>query len=178
MKRHETATRRLPIIAVGLMAIALPGCVIIANDDPSGTLDTRLTKATSMSTPFMVTTQSVYDFDTTLARLTSGVDARGLKTFAVIDHAKGAASIDASLRPTTLVIFGNPKGGTPLMQAAQSIGFDLPLKALVHEDANGSVFISVSDIDALFDAHSDGPPPPPVAAISTMLSGLADEAGT
>ena len=66
---------------------------------------------------------------------------KGLNVFARIDHAAGAAKIGKSLRPTELLIFGNPQGGTPFMECAQSVGIDLPLKVLVWEDASGQVWL-------------------------------------
>ena len=164
------------IISVILLSGALSACAAPAKEDAVILAPAPAAHAAPM--PFMTIYESANDFTTTLDKLTAGVDARGLKTFAVIDHAKGAASIDQALAPTTLVIFGNPKGGTPLMQAAQTMGFDLPLKALVYEDADGAVKIGVSDIAALFAAHSDAAPPPPVSAIGDMLKGLAAEAGS
>lgn len=167
-------TRRAGL--TGSALIALSGCVAIVGNTPSTEFQSEKTVG-NQYTPFSLAFDSRYDFDETLSRLTAGIDARGLKTFAVIDHAKGAASIDETLRPTTLVIFGNPKGGTPLMQAAQSMGFDLPLKALVYETADGRIEIAVSDIEAIFAAHSDDDAPPAVGAIAAMLEGLAREAG-
>jgi len=73
------------------------------------------------------------------------VKARGLNVFTVVDHAAGAVSVGMSLRPAMLIIFGNPKGGTPLMQCAPSMGLDLPLKMLVREDENGRVWIEYND---------------------------------
>ena len=96
--------------------------------------------------PHLNYVQSQNDFETTLANLQASIDSKGFKTFAVIDHAKGAASVDADLRPTTLVIFGNPKGGTPLIQSSQTMGIVLPLKALVYENADGSVTVATPDI--------------------------------
>ena len=83
----------------------------------------------------LVTLQSSHDVATTLERLTAALEAKGVRVFARIDHAAGAASVGLALRPATLVIFGNPAAGTPLMQAAQTVGIDLPLKALVWQDA-------------------------------------------
>jgi uncharacterized protein (DUF302 family) len=81
----------------------------------------------------------------TMDRLETQVKARGMSVFARIDHAAGAASAGLTLRPTEVLIFGNPTGGTPLMQAAQAIGLDLPLKALVWEDASGDCWLSYND---------------------------------
>jgi uncharacterized protein (DUF302 family) len=65
--------------------------------------------------------------------------------FARIDHAAGATQVGLSLRPTEVLIFGNAKGGTPLMQSDQRVGIDLPLKALVWEDADGNTWLSYND---------------------------------
>jgi uncharacterized protein (DUF302 family) len=93
----------------------------------------------------LITTQSSFDPETTLQKLEAIVQAKGLTVFAKVDHAAGAAQVGLPLRPTTLVIFGNAKGGTPLMQAAQTSGIDLPLKALVWQDASGVTWLSYND---------------------------------
>ena len=90
----------------------------------------------------LVSVKSPYSAKETMNRLEELVKKRGLKVFARIDHAAGAASIGKSLRPTELLIFGNPQGGTPFMECAQSAGIDLPLKALVWEDASSQVWLS------------------------------------
>src|SRR5690242_11665795 len=82
----------------------------------------------------LVTLRSSFGPAETKKRLESEVLARGMTVFAHIDHAAGAAAVGMSLRPTDLLIFGTPKGGTPLMQAVQAIGIDLLLKVLVWED--------------------------------------------
>ena len=86
----------------------------------------------------LITIQSRYTPKETMQRLEAGVKAKGMTVFAHIDHAAGAAEVGMALRPTDLLIFGSPKGGTPLMQSAQIIGIELPLKALVWEDAGGA----------------------------------------
>jgi uncharacterized protein (DUF302 family) len=81
----------------------------------------------------------------TMNRLETAVTAKGLTVFARIDHAEGASAVGLSLRPTEVLIFGNAKGGTPLMQAVQTVGIDLPLKALVWQDAAGDTWLSWND---------------------------------
>ena len=81
----------------------------------------------------------------TMDRLEAEVKAKGMSVFARIDHAAGAAAAGLSLRPTELLIFGNAKGGTPLMQSTQTIGIDLPLKALVWQDGAGRTWLSYND---------------------------------
>jgi uncharacterized protein (DUF302 family) len=78
-------------------------------------------------------------------RLEAAVQAKGMTVFARIDHAAGAAAAGLSLKPTELLIFGNAKGGTPLMQANQTIGIDLPLKPLVWEDSLGATWLLYND---------------------------------
>jgi len=111
--------------AAGLAVLAA-GCATAADTATTSAEKTMETvdKMHDMR-PHIITTQSNNNFETTLAKLLAAVDSRGFKTFAVVDHAKGAASVDQPLRPTTLVIFGNPKGGTPLLQAEQTIGIEL-----------------------------------------------------
>jgi len=89
--------------------------------------------------------RSNYGPEETMNRFEAEVRARGLMTFAHIDHAAGAAAVGLSLRPTELLIFGNAKGGTPLMELGQTAGIDLPLKALVWQDALGITWLSYND---------------------------------
>jgi uncharacterized protein (DUF302 family) len=92
----------------------------------------------------MLTTKSANDFATTKTKLTEAIKARMLNVIAEVDHAAGATAAGLQLRPTHLVIFGNPRGGTPLMGCAQTAGLDLPLKALVWQAADGAVNITVN----------------------------------
>lgn len=124
----------------------------------------------------LISTESENPFDETLGKLQSAIDARGFTTFAVIDHAKGAASIGETLRPTTLIVFGNPKGGTPLMQAEQTIGLELPLKILVAEDRDGAVRLYYADTAKLFAEYEVAGQDKRLAAISGALSAIAGEA--
>jgi uncharacterized protein (DUF302 family) len=103
-------------------------------------------------------------------RLAAEVVARGMTIFARIDHAAGAASVDMALRPTEVLIFGAPKGGTPLMQAEQMVGIDLPLKILVHEDAADAVWLSYFTPEALAARHGLGQSTGP--AVAAMAAGL------
>jgi uncharacterized protein (DUF302 family) len=87
-------------------------------------------------------------------RLEAAVKAKGLTVFAQIDHAAGAAEVGLPLRPTSVLIFGNAKGGTPLMQAVQTIGIDLPLKVLMWEDASGVTWLSYNGPTWLAKRHA------------------------
>ncbi len=106
-----------------------------------------------MAAEGLVNIASKSGFQETLARLKQEIASRGLTLFALIDHAKGAEEAGLSLRPTTLLIFGNAKGGTPLMQANQTIGIDLPLRALVWQDDPGKTWVSYNDLVLLAQRH-------------------------
>lgn len=106
----------------------------------------------------------------TMDRLEAAVKGRGMTVFARIDHAASAAAAGLVLRPTELLIFGHAKGGTPLMQAAQTIGIDLPLKALVWQDEASSTWLSYNDPAWLARRH--GLPGASDAAIGTIASAL------
>jgi uncharacterized protein (DUF302 family) len=107
----------------------------------------------------------------TMDRLAAAVTAKGMTVFARIDHAAGAAAAGLPLRPTELLIFGNARGGTPLMQAAQTIGIDLPLKALVLEDAGGKAWLAYNDPAWLAQRHGLGHEVD--AAVNAMTAALA-----
>jgi uncharacterized protein (DUF302 family) len=93
----------------------------------------------------LVTIRSPYTAKETMQRLEAAVKSSGMTVFAHIDHAAAAAEKGLALRATDLLIFGSPKGGTPLMQSVQTIGIDLPLKVLVWQDADGSTWVSYND---------------------------------
>jgi uncharacterized protein (DUF302 family) len=96
---------------------------------------------------------SKYGVDETLTRLEGVLAERGVRVFAVIEHSGEAEKVGMTMRPTKLVIFGNPKSGTPLMVAAPSLAIDLPLKALVAEDDGGKVWVSYNSPEYLQQRH-------------------------
>jgi uncharacterized protein (DUF302 family) len=102
----------------------------------------------------LVTVRSAHGVKDTIDRLAADVIAKGMRVFARIDHAQGANEVGLALRPTELLIFGNAKGGTPLMQARQTVGIDLPLKALAFEDADGAVWLCYNDPAWLAARHA------------------------
>jgi uncharacterized protein (DUF302 family) len=106
-----------------------------------------------MSADGLITVSSAFGPEETMKRLEAEVRAKGMTVFAHVDHAAGAVAAGLPLRPTDLLIFGAAKGGTPLMQAAQTIGIDLPLKALVWQDEEGRTFLSYNDPSYLTRRH-------------------------
>ncbi|WP_313951820.1 DUF302 domain-containing protein [Accumulibacter sp.] len=121
----------------------------------------------------LVVVESPYSAKDTMARAEDIVKQRGLSVFARIDHAAGAAKIGKSLRPTELLIFGNPQGGTPFMECAQSVGIDLPLKLLVWEDATSHVWVGYND-PALLARRHDVAQCPVVANLGKALAALTE----
>jgi uncharacterized protein (DUF302 family) len=96
---------------------------------------------------------SKYAVDETVKRLESVLAEHGVRVFTVVDHSGEAEKVGMKMRPTKLVIFGNPKGGTPLMIAAPSLAIDLPLKALIWEDESGRVWITYNSPEYLRQRH-------------------------
>jgi uncharacterized protein (DUF302 family) len=101
----------------------------------------------------LVQVPSRYSVEETLKRLESTLAAKGLQIFARVDHSGEAEKVGLKMRPTKLLIFGSPKGGTPLMVAAPSLAIDLPLKALVAEDEKGKVWLTYNDPEYLKKRH-------------------------
>ncbi len=106
-----------------------------------------------LETSGLVTLKSAYSVDETIARVRALLESKGIREFALIDHSGEAAKAGLSMPKTQVVIFGNPKGGTPLMLAAPSIAIDLPLKLLVREDASGDVWVSYWPAQALLQRY-------------------------
>jgi len=124
-----------------------------------------------MAADGLMTVHSGHGPKDTMNRLEAEVKAKGMTVFARIDHAAGAAEAGLSLRPTEVLIFGNAKGGTPLMQAGQAIGIDLPLKALVWQDASGTTWLSYNEPSWLAKRYGLGCEVE--ATVSAMTAALA-----
>ncbi|TPJ55997.1 DUF302 domain-containing protein [Mesorhizobium sp. B2-7-1] len=118
----------------------------------------------------LVSVESRFGVAETIDQLVDTVTRAGLRIFARVDHAAGAREVGAALRPTELLIFGHPKGGTPLMQDRQLAGIDLPIKALAWEDEQGKVWLSYNDAHWLAERHGLGDASrDAVAAIATGM---------
>jgi uncharacterized protein (DUF302 family) len=133
----------------------------------------------AMAADGLTTIRSSHGPKDTMNRLEAEVKAKGMTVFARIDHAAGAAAVGPSLRPTELLIFGNAKGGTPLMQSNQTVGIDLPLKALVWEDASGATWLSYNDPSWLAKRHGLGRDvEAAVSAMAAVLNAVTKTAST
>src|SRR5215468_1109062 len=121
----------------------------------------------------MIDLISRYSVSDTVDRLETLLGAKGIKVFARIDQAAEARAVGLTLRPTVLVIFGDPKTGTPLMESHPSIALDLPLKALVSEFADGTVHLSYDSPEFLRERH--GLDATPFAGLGTLLRDAAQQ---
>ena len=127
----------------------------------------------SLADPDLVTLPSAHGVPEIVARLKALLAHKGIEVFADIDHAAGARAVGLPLRPTQVLIFGNPKAGTPLMQAQQTVGLDLPLRVLVWEDEAGKVWLTYHPIDFLAQFHHVAERDEAVKALDAGLAGLA-----
>jgi len=124
----------------------------------------------------LITLKSPYSVDQTLDRFEQALKAKGMTVFTRIDHAKGAAGVDLKLRPTTVLIFGNPKIGTLLMQSQQTAGIDLPLKLLAWQDADGQVWIAYNDPGYIAARHDIKDRDPVIAKMRKAMGNFTAQA--
>lgn len=130
----------------------------------------------SMAAEGLVVKPSNYSVAETIDRLEAMLQEKGLKIFGRVDHQAGAAGADLELRPTQVLIFGNPKLGTPLMTNAQTVAIDLPQKALAYEDADGKVYLAYNDVGYLSARHGIKDRDEVVEKIRGALSKFTDAA--
>jgi len=128
---------------------------------------------TSLANAGLVTLPSSHGADETVERLKALLAKKGIQLFAHIDHAAEAKKVGLRLRPTQVLIFGNPQAGTPLMQSQQTIGLDLPLRVLVWEDEAGKVWLTYHPLDLLAQFHHVADRDEEVKALDAVLSALA-----
>ena len=129
-----------------------------------------------MTAQGLTTMPSRFGPQDTMDRLEAAVKAKGMTVFARIDHAAGAAEAGLSLRPTAVLIFGNAKAGTPLMQSVQTVGIDLPLKALVWQDTSGDTWLSYNDPAWLAQRHGVAGTETVVGMMTAALDAVAKAA--
>lgn len=124
----------------------------------------------------MVSKPSRYSVPETMGRLVAVLQAKGMTVFERIDHSGAAEKAGLSMRASQLVIFGNPKGGTPLMVAAPTVAIDLPFKALAWEDADGKVWLSYNAPTWLKERHGIRGKDDAIAALEKALDAMTGEA--
>jgi len=161
LSMSSKATRQTSLVAVGIafflglvglaMAIYLVSVRNSAHSQNTNTKEPAMAASTENGIVSVVSNHSV---DQTVEKLRSILQAKGVMLFALVDHSGEAAKVGMTMRPTKLLIFGSPKAGTPLMQAAPSVAIDLPLKILVAEDEQGNVWISYNSPEYLAERHN------------------------
>ncbi|MEA3276288.1 MAG: DUF302 domain-containing protein [Pseudomonadota bacterium] len=132
--------------------------------------------ATAHAENGLVSVKSSHDVPATADRLVGALEEKGLTIFARIDHAAGAEKVGMSLAPTKLIIFGNPKSGTPLMHCNRTVAIDLPLKALIWQDDEGEVWLTYNDPGYLDRRHELTGCDKVLGNISKALAGFAEAA--
>lgn len=160
---HKQQNRRFSGTGSALIRKASAGLVALA---------CLFSASTALSAEGMIQIKSPDSVSATADRFEQAALDRGLNVFARIDHAAGAKKVGQTLRPTELLIFGSPKAGTPFMKCSQTVGIDLPLKALVWEDEQGQVWLGYNDPKYLAQRHH-ADDCPVAAGIAGNLSELA-----
>jgi uncharacterized protein (DUF302 family) len=164
--------------AAGFVLLLLAGCAAPDSEDP--TAETRASESGPDTTEAgLVVMTSPHSIDTTVARLERALEAAGpISIMARVDHAANAETVDRSLRPTRLLVFGNPELGTPLMETSPTTAIDLPQKMLVWEDSTGQVRVAYNDPQYLADRHGITGRDDELQTISGALRKLARRATT
>jgi uncharacterized protein (DUF302 family) len=122
---------------------------------------------------------SAHGVKDTIDRVETDIKSKGLTVFARVDHAAGAMEVGLSLAPTLLLIFGNARGGTPLMQAKQQVGIDLPLKMLAWQDSSGKTRLTYNDLHWIAERHGLGQEvDQTVKVLSGVMAAVAKQATT
>ncbi|MFK7745461.1 MAG: DUF302 domain-containing protein [Roseobacter sp.] len=130
-----------------------------------------LASATAGFAADLIKKQSAHSVSVTIDRLVAAVEGAGARVFARVDHGAGAASVDMELEPAQLLIFGNPKLGTPAMQDGITAGLDLPLRVLAYADSEGVVHVAYHDPAVLAKTHGL----PMDAKYIKMMTGALDK---
>ena len=152
----------IKILSIAALALAVSSCTSVdtllhkANSNGSMTKTTPAINSINSinADKGLVTLQSNHSVQDTAEKLVSIIKSKGMTVFARVDHQKNAQSAGLSLRPTRVIMFGNPKAGTPLMNCEQTVAIDLPQKVLISEDADKNVWLSYNNPDYLKTRHN------------------------
>ncbi|ABE75718.1 DUF302 domain-containing protein [Psychrobacter cryohalolentis] len=168
----------LKIISIAALALAVSSCasvenILNASDKMPSTPETMIAINAKKG---LVTMQSPHSVQDTADKLAAIIESKGMKVFARVDHQKNAKSVDLTLRPTQVIMFGNPKAGTPLMQCEQSVAIALPQKILISEDADKKVWLSYNNPEYLKNRHNIKGCDTEIANISKALNSVSKAA--
>lgn len=167
------AQAALPVAPRAYLAVAL--CLILVSGPRTASSRGEGSLMAATRDSGIITKPSRHPVDETVERLKGLLQAKGIALFALVDHSGEASKVGLSMPPTKLLIFGNPKAGTPLMLAAPSVALDLPMKILIWQDSGGKVWLSYNSAAYLQERHGL-----PQALLPTLaaLDVLATAAGT
>ena len=146
----------LKIISIAALALTLSSCASVENILNSSNNSAAIKDMTTSvdGKKGLVTLQSNHSVKDTADKLVSIIESKGMKVFARVDHQKNAQGVDLTLRPTQVIMFGNPTAGTPLMNCEQSVAIDLPQKILISEDTDKKVWLSYNHPEYLKTRHN------------------------
>ena len=167
----------IKVLSIAALALAVASCASVENilNSPDSN-SSKETITTINAKKGLVTLQSNHSVKDTANKLASILESKGMTVFARVDHQKNAAGVNLELRPTLVIMFGNPKAGTPLMQCEQSVAIDLPQKILISEDADDKVWLSYNNPDYLKTRHDIQGCDTAIDNISKALSGISQAA--
>lgn len=167
----------IKVLSIAALALAVASCTSVENilNSPDSN-SSKETTTTINAEKGLVTLQSNHSVKDTANKLASIIESKGMTVFARVDHQKNAAGVNLELRPTQVIMFGNPKAGTPLMQCEQSVAIDLPQKILISEDADNKVWLSYNNPDYLKTRHDIQGCDTAIDNISKALNGISQAA--
>lgn len=145
----------IKLLSIATLAFTVSSCASVENilNAPDNSHSKETASAINIEKG-LVTLQSNHSVKDTADKLASIIESKGMTVFARVDHEKNAAGVDLALRPTEVIMFGNPKAGTPLMQCEQTVAIDLPQKILVSEDQDNRVWLSYNNPEYLKTRHN------------------------
>ena len=168
----------LKIISIATLALTLSSCASVENILNSSNNSAAIKDMTTSvdGKKGLVTLQSNHSVKDTADKLVSIIESKGMKVFARVDHQKNAQGVDLTLRPTQVIMFGNPTAGTPLMNCEQSVAIDLPQKILISEDTDKKVWLSYNHPEYLKTRHNIKGCDTEIANIAKALNGVSKAA--
>ncbi|WP_367111393.1 DUF302 domain-containing protein [uncultured Psychrobacter sp.] len=166
----------LKIVSIVALALLATSCASIDNALNAPAQSSAQTMSASYAQKGLITKQSSHSAKNTADKLESLIKDKGLTLFTRVDHQRNAANADLKLTPTEVIIFGNPKAGTPLMQCAPSVAIDLPQKMLISQDAQGRVWLTYNSTDYLKERHNIQGCDQVLSKISALLDNLSTAA--
>ena len=168
----------LKIISIAALTLTVSSCASVETilNAPDKMQSTPKTMAAINAEKGLVTMQSHHSVQETADKLAAIIESKGMKVFARVDHQKNAQGADLTLRPTQVIMFGNPKAGTPSMNCEQSVAIDLPQKILISEDADKKVWLSYNNPEYLKERHNIKGCDTQLANIAKALDGVSKAA--